>query len=98
MNRQSDNLPTSLPSRFQPSPTEQRRAMDAERARARRLRLLLEQELEVREMRDPAEISALSGLSPLEADKLLTRRHWRVGDLEMLERIAARLGLPVVGD
>ncbi|MBL6082814.1 hypothetical protein JMJ56_33255, partial [Belnapia sp. T18] len=41
---------------------EERRAMDAERAKALRLRMLLDQEMEARGIRDPVEIGAVAGL------------------------------------
>ena len=69
--------------------------MDAKRAKALRLRVLLDQEMEVRGIRDPGEIGTLAGLSAKNAEKLLTRRHWQAGDLELLERLAGRLGVQV---
>ena len=74
---------------------EERRAMDAERAKAVRLRLLLDQELEVRGIRDPVEIGTLAEVPAVDAEKLLIRRRWRAGDLALLERMIARLGVSV---
>ena len=78
-----------------PISTEERRVMDAERAKALSLRVLLEQELELRGVRDPAEIGAVVGVSAIEAEQLLTRRRWRAGDLALLETMATRLGMQV---
>ncbi|MBL6082079.1 hypothetical protein JMJ56_29310 [Belnapia sp. T18] len=69
--------------------------MDAERAKALRLRMLLDQEMEAQGIRDPAEIGAVAGLSAMDAERLLTRRQWRAGDLALLEQMAARLGVHV---
>jgi hypothetical protein len=69
--------------------------MDAERVKAAHLRSLVDQEMEVRGIRDPAEIGAVIGMPPKEAEKLLTRRRWRAGDLSLLEKIAAQLGVQV---
>ena len=93
MDRHFVDRSLSLPPRFQPIPPGQRRAMDAERAKALRLRLLLDQALEGRGIKDPAEIGALAMLSPVDAEKLLIRRHWRAGDLALLEKMAERLGV-----
>ncbi|WP_236039001.1 hypothetical protein, partial [Belnapia arida] len=59
------------------------------------LRMLLDQEMEARGIRDPVEIGAVAGLSAMDAEKLLTRRQWRAGDLALLEQMAARLGVEV---
>jgi hypothetical protein len=94
----------SLPpdTRFSPSlpgkqriSAKERQAMDAERAKAVRLRVLLDRELELQGIRDPTEIGAVIGLTAKEAEKLLTRRQWRAGDLALLEGLATRLGLQV---
>lgn len=67
--------------------------MDAERVKALRLRILLDQVMDVRGIRDPAEIGAMVGVSAMDAERLLTRRRWQSGDPALIERIAAQLGV-----
>jgi hypothetical protein len=92
MSTPSDHLPPSQPSRFKRISIEERRSRDAERLKASLLREALDQALGAR-TRDPSEIGALIGLPAMAAEKLLTRRQWRKGDLALLETAAARLGL-----
>jgi hypothetical protein len=58
-----------------------------------RLRMAIRQELADRGIIKPAAISAALGMPAPEATKLLNRRQWREGDVELLEAAAARLGL-----
>src|SRR3954468_14810712 len=88
----------SLPSDYRPLPSspsrrrmtvEERRAMEAERSKAVRLCVLIDQEMEVQGLTDPSQIGDVIGLSAMETEKLLTRRRWRAGNLALLEGIAA---------
>ncbi len=76
--------------------TEERRARDAERLRMIRLRMAIGRELDNRGIGDLSEIAAILGLPAKEVEKLLIRRHWREGDLALLEAAAARLGVQVL--
>jgi hypothetical protein len=92
MSTPTDRLPPSPPSRFKRISIEERRSRDAERLKASLLREALDRALGAR-IRDPSEIGALIGLPAMAAERLMTRRHWREGDLALLEAAAARLGL-----
>ena len=89
--------PDYQPLPFSPSrrriTAEERRAMDAERAKAVRLCVLFDQKMEAQGLTDPSQIGRVIGLSAMETEKLLNRRRWRVGDLALLEGIAARPGV-----
>ena len=74
---------------------EERRAREADRLTAIRLRVMIGRELENRSIHDPAEIGAALGMPALEATKLLTRHQWREGDMALLPAAAARLGVQV---
>jgi len=53
------------------------------------------QELDTRGITTPVEIGKALEMPVAEAHTLLTRRHWREGDVALLEAVAARLGLSV---
>jgi hypothetical protein len=61
-----------------------------------RLRMAIGRELDDRGITTPAAIGEALDMPAEEATKLLTRRHWREGDVERLQAAAARLGLKVV--
>jgi hypothetical protein len=82
-------------SRYVRISVEVRRTMDAERIRASNLRMVIDRELEAKGIRDPSELAAAFGLSAMKAERLLTRRQWRLGDLALLEALAVRLGVEV---
>jgi hypothetical protein len=92
MSTPSDCPRLSPPSRFKRISIEERQSRDAERLKASLLREALDRALGAR-TRDPSEIGALIGLPAMAAEKLLTRRQWREGDLALLEAAAVRLGL-----
>jgi hypothetical protein len=54
-------------------------------------------ELDERDITTPAAIGEALGMPAAEASKLLTRRQWRDGDMELLKAAAARLGVQVPG-
>jgi hypothetical protein len=89
----------SLPPDQSPPPAkpkmsaEERRARQADRLTTIRLRMAIVRELEDRGITTPAAIGAALGMPAAEATKLLNRRQWREGDVELLEAAAARLGL-----
>ena len=60
-----------------------------------RFRTVIDEELERRGITDLVEAGTALGLPAREADRLLNRRHWREGDVAMLEAAAARLGVQV---
>jgi hypothetical protein len=78
-------------SRYVRTSVEERRAREVECVKALHLRMVLDRELEARGIRDPSLAGPMFGLTAREADKLLTRRRWKAGDLALLEAIAARL-------
>ena len=75
-------LPASPPEKPKLS-AEERRIRQEDRLPSIRLRMAIGQAL---------------GMPAAEANKLLTRRQWRDGDVELLEAAAARLGVQVPGD
>ncbi len=60
-----------------------------------RLRMAIGQALDERGITTPASIGEALGMPAAEAQKLLTRRQWREGDVAALQAAAARLGLKV---
>ena len=62
-----------------------------------RLRMAIGRALDDREITTPAAIGEALGMPAAEATKLLTRRQWREGDVELLQAAAARLGVQVPG-
>ncbi len=60
-----------------------------------RLRMAIGRHLDDREITTPAAIGEALGMPAAEATKLLTRRHWREGDVALLQAAAARLRLSV---
>ena len=94
------NLPPDQPS-LPPKPklsAEERRARQTDRLTMIRLRMAIGQELADRGIIKPAAIGQALGMPAPEAAKLLTRRQWREGDVELLEAAAARLGVQVPGE
>ena len=90
----------------QPSPSppekpklsaEERRIRQADRLTTIRLRMAIGRELDERGITTPATIGEALGMPALDATKLLTRRQWREGDVELLKAAAARLGLQLPG-
>jgi hypothetical protein len=75
-------------------PAEQRRRRD-DRLVTIRLRMAIGHELDEKEITTPAAIGEALGMPADEAQKLLTRRQWREGDVALLQAAAARLGLNV---
>jgi hypothetical protein len=75
------------------SPEEKRRRQEV-RITTIRLRMAIGRCLDDREITTPAAIGEVLGMPAVEATKLLTRRHWREGDVARLEAAAARLGVP----
>jgi hypothetical protein len=71
----------------------ERRARDADRLAALRLRMAIGRVLEERGIEAAAEmVGAVLGIPAHEAEKLLIRRQWREGDVRLLETAATRLG------
>jgi hypothetical protein len=73
--------------------SEERRARQADRLTTVRLRMAIGRELDDRDITTPAAIGEALGMPAPEASKLLNRRQWREGDVELLEAAAVRLGV-----
>jgi len=67
----------------------------AERLRAVRLRTCISTSLDAQRLTTPPDIARAVGLPTAEAQRLLTRRQWREGDVAALQAVAERLGLEV---
>jgi hypothetical protein len=96
------NLPPDQPppasSRAKPKfSAEERRIRYADRLASIRLRMLIGQELDARNINTPAEIGAALAMPPAEATKLISGHRWREGDVARLQAAAARLGVQVPG-
>ena len=93
----------SLPPDQPPSPSkpklsgEERRTRRANRLTTIRLRKAIGRALDDRDITTPAAIGEALGMSAPEATKLLTRRQWREGDVELLKAEAARVEGQVPG-
>ncbi|TDH58406.1 hypothetical protein E2C06_32800 [Dankookia rubra] len=72
-----------------------RREHEVERLQAIRLHYNINTHLEDHGLVAPAAISAATNLLPTQAVRLLTRRHWREGNVEALQAIADYLGFMV---
>jgi hypothetical protein len=88
----SDQSPPSSSSAKPKLSTEERRARQDDRLKTIRLRTAIGQELDERGIITPAAIGEALGM-PKGAAKLLNRRQWREGDVELLEEAAVRLGV-----
>jgi hypothetical protein len=86
--------PAALPAKPKLTP-EERRARYADRLTTIRLRMLIFQELECRDITTPAAVGEAIGMPAAEATKLLRGHQWREGDVVQLEAAAARLGVQV---
>jgi hypothetical protein len=86
--------PSSPPAKIS---AEERQARQAARPTMIRLRMAIGRELDERDITTPAAIGEALGMPAAEASKLLTRRQWRDGDMELLKAAAARLGVQVPG-
>jgi hypothetical protein len=88
------SLPPDQPPPAKPKLTpEERRVRQADRLITIRLRVLIGQELDDRDITTPAAIGAALGMPAATATSLLTRHQWREGDVALLQAAAARLGL-----
>jgi hypothetical protein len=76
---------------------EERRARHEDRLKTIRLRMLIFQELDQRDITTLSAIGDALGMPPAEATKLLRGHQWREGDVARLQAAAARLGLQVPG-
>src|SRR5690349_9956842 len=73
----------------------ERRARNADRLAALRLRMAIGRELDERGITDfAAAVGAILGIPAHEAERLLIRRQWCEGDVRLLETAAVRLGVP----
>jgi hypothetical protein len=59
--------------------------------------MLIDRELEERDITTPADIGKALGMAAAEAASLLRRHQWREGDVARLQAAAARLGVQVPG-
>jgi hypothetical protein len=74
---------------------EEQRIRREDRITTIRLRMAIGRHLDDYDITTPAAIGEALGMPPADATKLLTRRHWREGDVALLEAVAARLRLSV---
>jgi hypothetical protein len=74
---------------------EERRTREADRLKTIRLRMLIFQELDQRDITTLSAIGDALGMPPAEATKMLRGHQWREGDVALLEAAAARLGVRV---
>ena len=89
----SDQLPPASPPAKPKLTPEERRARQADRLIAIRLRMAIGHELEERGITTPAAIGTALGMPGTEAIRLLIRHQWREGDVALLQAAAARLGV-----
>ena len=74
---------------------DEKRIRQEDRLKTIRLRMAIGRHLDDHDITTPAAIGEALGMPAAEATKLLTRHHWREGDVALLEAVAARLGLSV---
>lgn len=72
---------------------EERRARDADRLVVIRLRMAITRVLEERGITTSAAVAEALGMPPAEANKLMTGKIWRPGEVAELQTVAARLGV-----
>jgi hypothetical protein len=90
-----DQPPSSSPPAKPKLTPDERRARQANRLTTIRLRMLIGQELDERDITTLVEIGAALGMPAAKANKLLTRSQWREGDVSLLKAVAARLKVHV---
>jgi hypothetical protein len=90
------NLPPDQPPPATPKMSaEERRLRHEDRLKTIRLRMLIFQELDQRDITTLSAIGDALGMPPAEATKMLRGHQWREGDVALLEAAAARLGVRV---
>jgi hypothetical protein len=90
------NLPPDQPPPATPKMSaEERRLRHEDRLKTIRLRMLIFQELDQRDITTLSAIGDALGMPAAEATKLLRSHQWREGDVARLEAVAARLGVRV---
>ncbi|HEY0420881.1 MAG TPA: hypothetical protein VGC80_15300 [Acetobacteraceae bacterium] len=94
MSQHPSQPPSSPPAKPKLS-AEEHRARQADRLKTVRLRMAIGQELNARGITTPAAIGEALGMPVAEAQKLLTGRQWREGEVARLQAAVARLGLRV---
>ena len=90
-----DQLPPASPLAKPKLTPEERRTREADRLKTIRLRMLIFQELDQRDITTLSAIGEALGMPAAEATKLLRGHQWREGDVAQLQAAAARLGLQV---
>ena len=91
----SDPPPRPAPPEKPKITAEERRARDADRVVTIRLRMAIGRALEERGITTSAAIAEALGMPLAEANKLMTGKLWRAGDVDLLRATAARLGVQV---
>jgi hypothetical protein len=90
------NLPPDQPPPATPKMSaEERQLRHEDRLKTIRLRMLIFQELDQRDITTLSAIGDALGMPPAEATKMLRGHQWREGDVALLEAAAARLGVRV---
>jgi hypothetical protein len=92
-----DQPPPASPHEKPKLTSEERRDRHTDQLATIRLRMLIDHELDARDITTPAEIGAALGMPAAEAAKLMTRHQWREGDVALLQAAAARLGVQMPG-
>ena len=93
MSTHPDQPPPPSPPEKPKQSAAERRLRYEDRLKTIRLRMLIDQELDDRDITTPAAIGAALGMPAAEATSLMTRHQRREGDVARLEAAAARLGL-----
>jgi hypothetical protein len=93
----SDQPPPAPPLAKPKLTPEERRTREADRLKTIRLRMLIFQELDQRDITTLSAIGEALGMPAADATKLLRGHQWREGDVARLEKAAARLGVHVPG-
>jgi hypothetical protein len=92
-----DQPPPASPPEKPKMSAEERRIRHADRLKTIRLRMLIFQELDQRDITTLSAIGEALGMPAAEATKLLRNHQWREGDVARLEAAAARLGVQAPG-
>jgi hypothetical protein len=74
---------------------EEKRRRQEVRITTIRLRMAIGRHLDDHDITTPTAIGEALGMPAADTTKLLTRRHWREGDVALLQTVAARLGVSV---
>ena len=97
MNLPLDQPPPAAPPEKPKMSAKERRLRHEDRLKTIRLRMLIFQELDQRDITTLSAIGDALGMPAAEAVKLLRGQQWREGDVALLEAATERLGVRVPG-